>query len=274
MIRLFILLLLLLSNASFASNKIKVAASTAPIASMVKMIGGKYVEITTLSGSFGCAHNHSMKPSQLVALRSANLVIYINEEFEHFMEHLFDHLSHDSKIIRLGDSKLTLLKNKGHINWHIWFDFNNDKIILNKITEELIALQPKHASYFQKQFELHTNLLEKAYKNAKSRAAALNNSKFVSLSESAEYLVKSLQLNSISFDMNDHIGIKQLAALEQVVKQNNIDYIIIDNEQHLSLFKDKTIQLNSEDWSNLAVDQEHLLASKITELVDALVGVR
>ena len=126
-------------------------------------------------------HNFSLKPSHAKILQTADIVFWIGEDIETFLEKSLSSLSKKAKVIELMQiSQIKKLKFReknifevshddhghkkhddhghkkhddhghahGEFDPHIWLDPMNAKIILKEMTKELILLDKKNASKY------------------------------------------------------------------------------------------------------------------------------
>jgi zinc/manganese transport system substrate-binding protein len=81
--RLFLVFALLVSSAtSYAGDKLKVVATIPDLADIVRQIGGDRVEVTTICKGLENAHLVTPKPSHLVAMSRADMLVQIGLSLE------------------------------------------------------------------------------------------------------------------------------------------------------------------------------------------------
>jgi len=128
-------------------------------------VGGAHVKVISLLSGLESEHTYSPKPSDLVAVRSAQLLLEVGLGLEVWVASLVKNsgntglkvvtTSKGIALIRVRDSKerpTSLVQNGREQagNPHVWLDPENAKIMMRHITEALIGLQPGHASDYRK----------------------------------------------------------------------------------------------------------------------------
>ncbi|ADE29525.1 metal ABC transporter solute-binding protein, Zn/Mn family [Rickettsia prowazekii] len=240
-----ILFFIFFSLTSYAKPKIVV--SITPISSILAMLVKDKVDIESLAVNNECPHHHNIKPSDITKVRNADMVIYINEQFDGFTEKLIS--NNNQNIIKISDIKsLTTIKN----NWHIWLDLNNAKILLQEFAQIFIKNFP------QLQKEINNNL-PIALKEL-NKLQDIKNNEFrtikdiILLSDSSEYFFLNTNIKTAKLYRESQKSLRYISKLEELIKGSNNKCIVLSNKQKSQLYtklnaKTKIIILNSENWN-------------------------
>lgn len=149
-----------------AKEAINVVTTTADLASILKAVGKEKVEVVSLSKGSQDPHFIEVRPSQVVKLKDADLLVLVGMDLDIWVEALID-ASRNSKIKhgKLGylDCSVDIEKldvplgkidaSMGHLhiygNPHYWLDPLNAKIIAYNIAERLCEISPQNETYFK-----------------------------------------------------------------------------------------------------------------------------
>lgn len=101
---------------SYSNNEANVIASITPIHSLVKAILGDTRTVDLIVPQNSSPHITSLKPSQLKKLNNADIIFFIDDEFETFLAKPFKTLTKNTKRVALSKSpNIKLLENR-HLN--------------------------------------------------------------------------------------------------------------------------------------------------------------
>ena len=175
------ILLWAISSFSFtaANADVSVVTSIKPVHSLVSgVMEGVNSPIVIIEGA-GSPHTYSLKPSQARQLQDADLVFWMGDELETFLEGPIKNIAKRAKSIKLIDSHgLKKIKFReggmfeghddhddhghdkhakddhddhghGEFDPHVWLDPINAKAIVHEIEEALVKVDPKNAKKYE-----------------------------------------------------------------------------------------------------------------------------
>ena len=185
----FPLLLSILSILTFftpANAEIKVVASIKPIHSLASYLMDGIGKPDLIVDGYASPHGFAMKPSHAKMLQNADLIFWVGEDLESFLEKPLSSIAKKAEKIELMEVKgLQVLKfrernifddhddhddhghkkkddhddhddhdgHEGHAHGefdpHIWLDPINAKVILNEMVEHLIENDPKNEAKYK-----------------------------------------------------------------------------------------------------------------------------
>jgi ABC-type Zn uptake system ZnuABC Zn-binding protein ZnuA len=153
-----------------ACAAIKVVATTEDLAALTREVGGDRVEVESLARGYQDPHFVEPKPSFILKLHSADLLVVVGRELEIGWLPPLITQSRNSRI-QLGapgylDASLTvkileiptgqITRAMGDVhpqgNPHYWLDPNNGLLIAQEIQKKIAQLSPKDASYFTSRY--------------------------------------------------------------------------------------------------------------------------
>ncbi len=197
-----ILLPLLLFSPLWA--KVKVVCTIPTLSSIAREIGGKEVEIVTLAPGERDPHYVEPRPSLVVHLRNADLLVKVGMDLDMWVDSLVD-ASGNRKImwgspgyvdcsvgikrLEVPKGRVDMKKGEIHIygNPHYWLSPANGEIIARNITEGLSRVDPQHKAYFQDNYESFVKRLREKANAWKKELAPFEGTPFVSYHRSFSY---------------------------------------------------------------------------------------
>lgn len=125
-------------------SRLRVVTSFSILQDLVRTLGGDHVSVVNLVGENSDAHTYQPRPSDAIAIASADLVVFNGLAFEGWMARLIENSGYKNQqlIASLGVDAITRGKESDP---HAWQSFHNIRIYIQNITRMLIALRPRHA---------------------------------------------------------------------------------------------------------------------------------
>ena len=184
-----VLFFALVALVSSANAEVKVVTSIKPIHSLVSYIMDGVGKPDVIVDGYNSPHNFSLKPSHAKMLENADLVIWVGENLETFLEKPLNAIAKKAKNIEIMDlkgiKKLEFREknifeehdehghaehkendehkehdehkekdsHEGHAHGehdpHVWLDPINAKLIIKEITKQLVQLDAKNSSAYK-----------------------------------------------------------------------------------------------------------------------------
>ncbi|PIR39678.1 MAG: hypothetical protein COV35_04030 [Alphaproteobacteria bacterium CG11_big_fil_rev_8_21_14_0_20_39_49] len=232
------------------NNPPKIAVSIKPIHSIAANITDGITEPYLIVNDNSSPHDYSLKPSAASNINKADIIIYVSDELETFLQKTVSSLGNDKKVIQLIQTDgLHLLNNRdnnlnntedehdhnehhhGEIDPHIWLSSKNSVIIAKKILDALIEHNPQNAEKYTK------NFLDFSKKNASINKQYLNeleeykNIPFIVFHDAYRYFEQEYGLNNIGSTTDPSssgIGAKRIKEIEQVLNKSNVSCIFTE----------------------------------------------
>lgn len=178
---LFVLILavvLLVPNifAESSPGEIKIVTSVFPLMEFARAVAGDRGEVSLLLPPGAEIHTWQPRPSDIVKLSSADLFVYIGGNMEPWLDDILASVrnpslrtleaSHGISLIELdatGELNLhTHEQEHGHgaVDPHIWLDFQNDRVIVDRIAAVLSEMDPTGVSAFKKNASAYKRKLQ------------------------------------------------------------------------------------------------------------------
>src|SRR5450759_3726462 len=168
----------------FASaKKLNVIASTTDLAALAQEVGGDRISVDSIAKGYQDPHFVEAKPSFLLKLRQADLLISVGLQLEigwlpplvnqsgnpHIQVGAPGYLdtSQFSEILEISTEQVTRAMGDVHPlgNPHYWLDPDNGRRVAKGIATKLGELDPADAAYFQQRYQDFDKRLAAAEKN-------------------------------------------------------------------------------------------------------------
>ncbi|MEN6370409.1 MAG: metal ABC transporter substrate-binding protein [Armatimonadota bacterium] len=194
-----------------AIAKIDVVATSTDLGDIAKAVGGSKVSVTTLMLGTQNPHAVEPRPSQVVKLRNADVVVRIGMDLDMWVDSLIE-AARNSKISRGGRGYIDASENirkleiprgrvdgsRGDIhvygNPHYWLDPENAKVIASTIFVGLKRVSPSDTDYFRKNYEAFADKIDRKMPEWKSRLASCKGEQVVTYHKTWVYFLRRFGL--------------------------------------------------------------------------------
>ncbi len=166
-----------------ASKRIRIVASIFPLLEFAEAVSGKRGEVSLLLPPGAEIHSWQPRPSDIIRLSSADLFIYIGADLEPWLRDLLKSVKNPNLRILEASLGIPMIDEKGIIHSspehemkgilnsghedehgardpHIWLDFKNDQVIVDKIAAVLSEMDPEGSSIFKKNASAYKEKLQ------------------------------------------------------------------------------------------------------------------
>lgn len=200
-------------TAAPAAEPPRVLASISPIGSLAAAVMRGVGEPTVLLPRGASPHAYTLRPSDARALASADLVLWIGESLEAFLEEPLATLARPGAAVELIDVEgLTLHEPRsggiweagddghghahGHgeahggtaVDAHIWLDPRNATVLTHRIASELAARDPARAAVYRANAEAAAAAIEALDRELERTLAAIADRPYVVFHDAYQYL--------------------------------------------------------------------------------------
>ena len=261
--KLSITLLFLLFTANTSANAdIKVVTSIKPIHSLASYLMDGVGKPDLIVDGYASPHGFAMKPSHAKMLQNADLIFWVGEDLESFLEKPLNSIAKKAEKIELmeikGLNKLEFRErnifeehddhkehdehkehghkedkhdeHQGHAHGehdpHIWLDPINAKVILSEMAEHLIENDQKNEAKYKENLKKAHNDLDKLTKKVKSE---LNKDfKSIVFHDAYQYFEKRFDVNVLgAFTVNTDVlpGAEQLSKIREIIEHDKVSCV-------------------------------------------------
>src|SRR5436190_2687718 len=237
------------ANATSAFAQLNVITATEDLASLAQEVGGDKIKVESLARGYQDPHFVEAKPSFVLKLNKADLLIVVGRELEIGWLPVLITQSRNSKIQPGGpgylDASLTakilelptgqITRAMGDVhpmgNPHYWLDPENGRRIAKAILEKFSQMDSKNASYFaQREADFEKRLTE-AQARWKAAMAPYNKVKVVTYHRSWANFADAFGLDVIGY-VEPKPGIpptpQHTLDVIQAIKAQNVKVIIVE----------------------------------------------
>ncbi len=196
----FIVILVLFMNKQ-AFARVRVVTTTFMLSSIVKQIGGVYVDTAYLIPVGSNPHIFSPRPKSLMKLEKADIFIGVGFGFEFWLASIRDFLKNKDVVFLSNFYKNPIDKTVIGVsviaNPHIWLDLNfmGSKAVYI-IAKKLCAFDAQHCKFFLKNAHTLSNRIEQIRNMYIKTMSYYKNCCFVDIKPAFEYLLKSIGTRS------------------------------------------------------------------------------
>ncbi|MEQ8510683.1 MAG: zinc ABC transporter substrate-binding protein [Rhodospirillaceae bacterium] len=201
-----------------------VIVSVRPIHSLVTAVMDGVAVPKLLLGRGETPHAYNLTPSDARALSRADMVVWIGEPLETFLESPLANLASDAVILELIEAPgLTLLDNRdggvwdlsesgdthkhdhdhdhshdhGQIDGHIWLSPQNARVIVSWVAQALGALDPSNAAQYKNNAVALTALLQTMENDIRATLAPVTRQPFLTAHDALQYFDRYFDLSAV-----------------------------------------------------------------------------
>ncbi|QLL66939.1 zinc ABC transporter solute-binding protein [Anaplasma phagocytophilum str. Norway variant1] len=259
-----LLVALLLPTAGYTVPK--VAATINPIHFLVSDVGRGVVKPSLPSIGMSCVHDYVLKPSDVASLNAADIVFYVDESMEPYIQKLAD--GPQKKLIRLSD-EVELLSNRGYYgsyegqntkDFHIWLNPENAKKIIGKICSTLSEADPENAEIYKKNAENALEKISAMTEDIHKMLASVKSVPYIVAHDAYQYFDRYFGLHCVASLSSGHITAKELFLARAAAKKHGVKCIFTDMYSNKQRYKfiSKKIKIQAVDpiGSSITVDED------------------
>ena len=260
----------LLIFSTLAKAELKVVTSIKPIHSLASYIMDGVGSPGLIVDGYNSPHSFQLKPSHAKMLEQADIIFWIGEDLENFLEKPLDTIAKKAEKIELLEIKnIKKLKFRernifeeheehddhghdakkeehddheehghGEYDPHIWLDPINAKIILNEITEHLIENDSKNASTYKSNL---TKALAKIDKLIIDVITETNTDlSYVVFHDAYQYYENRFNVNILgAMTVNPDVmpGAEQIHEIHEVIEHDNVSCILSEPQFNPDIIK-------------------------------------
>ena len=266
------IILTLLAINSIAKAEIKVVTSIKPVHSLVSYVMDGVGKPDIIVDGYNSPHNFSLKPSHAKMIEKANLIIWVGEDLETFLEKPLKNISKDAVNVEIMDLKgIKKLKfreknifekhddhghkehghkekkhddhsHEGHAHGdhdpHVWLDPMNAKIIVKEIENQLVKLDPDNSSKYKANSKKAQSELDNLTKNIKKDLK--KNLRFVVFHDAYQYFENRFGIKVLgALTVNPDVlpGAEQLSEIREIIEHEKVNCLFSEPQFNPAIIK-------------------------------------
>ena len=237
------------SPAGHAENKLKIMTATTDLASLAQEVGGDKVDVESIAKGYQDPHFVEAKPSFLLKLRKADLLIVVGLELEiGWLPPLITQSSNPNiqvsangyldasrfaRILEIPTGQATRAEGDVHpqCNPHYWLDPDNGLRVAKGIADKLSEMRPNDAAYFAQRYSDFEQRLKQADEKWKAQMKPYAGRKIVTYHRSWPNFAEHFQLNVVGY-VEPRPGIpptpQHTVDLIGQMKRDNVKVIVVE----------------------------------------------
>jgi ABC-type Zn uptake system ZnuABC Zn-binding protein ZnuA len=245
---LLLILVSLFTTTGFAAGKLNVVASTTDLAALATEVGGDRIEIQSIARGYQDPHFVEAKPSFLLMLRRADLLIVVGLQLEiGWLPPLITQCGNPkiqvnsqgyldaSQFAQILEKNAPVSRAMGDVhpmgNPHYWLDPQNGLRIAKGIADKLSQMKPEDAAYFQQRFTAFSQKLAVAEKRYDEQMKPFRGRKVVTYHRSWPNFAERFGLDVVDY-VEPRPGIppspSHTIELIQMMKRENVKVILVE----------------------------------------------
>ena len=245
-----------------ANAEIKVVASIKPIHSLASYLMDGIAKPDLIVDGYASPHGFAMKPSHAKMLQNADLIFWVGEDLESFLEKPLSSIAKKAEKIELMETKgLQVLKFRernifdehdhddhghddhdghahGEFDPHIWLDPINAKAMLNEMAEHLIENDPKNEAKYKSNLAKALQEIDKLTIDVMTDLSSSVAS--IVFHDAYQYFEKRFNVNILgAFTVNTDVmpGAEQLAEIREIIEHDKVACVFSEPQFNPDIIK-------------------------------------
>lgn len=233
---------------------IPVVVTLPVLADFVRQIGGDRVQVHSLISGISDEHTYHPKPSDLLALQRARLLVKVGLGLEVWLDGLLQNAGRADRVVVTASDGIPLMRERQRAargerrsgdddadagrgfkeqhtqgNVHVWLDPENAKTMARHIADGLIRVDPSHRKDYLRRQSDYLQTLDRLTAEIKPKMAALTDRKIVTYHPAWPYFVRRFGLvvrGEIITQHDAEPSPKRLARLIDKMRKEKIRVIV------------------------------------------------
>ncbi|MFY9583359.1 MAG: metal ABC transporter substrate-binding protein [Candidatus Acidiferrales bacterium] len=232
-----------------AASKLNVVTATTDLAALAQEVGGDHIEVESIARGYQDPHFVEAKPSFLLKLRRADLLVVIGLQLEiGWLPPLITQsgnpkiqvsapgyldASQFAEILEIPTTAVTRAMGDVHPlgNPHYWLDPQNGLRIARGIQQKLSEMRPDDAAYFEQRFQAFSQRLQQAEQRWDEQMKPLRGRKVVTYHRSWPNFAKRFGLDVVGY-VEPRPGIPpspgHTVELIQMMRREKVKVILVE----------------------------------------------
>lgn len=181
------------------------------------------------------AHSITLSPQDRIQIESADLVLWISEDFEIYLTDLLESSNAELTALKAADiAELTLHRMpNGDLDPHLWLDPNNALLIAKHLTAELVKLAPARAQSYESRLAAFQENLHAEWQRVEQEIATTSPKPYAVYHDAFRYIEIQLGLSpAVVLLDNPEVepGMRDIIAKRQQLEATNPQCIFLEPE--------------------------------------------
>ncbi len=227
----------LLSASPCFAEPLPIVVTLPVLKDFAEEIGGEHVTVKSLISGLESEHVYTPKPSDVMAVRKAKLLLKVGLGLEVWVDSLIRNADREDLAVVTTSEGVPLIENGDahedahgppHANPHIWLDPENAKIMIRPITEHLIRLDPAHQEDYLQNQSSYIVALEKLTADLSNRVAVLRDRSIITHHPAWPYFARrfGFMIRGNIMQAGSEPSARQMGALIRKIRSEKIKVIV------------------------------------------------
>ncbi len=216
---------------STGTGKISVVTSIYPLYEFSKRIGGDKADVSILVPAGAEPHDWEPGPQDIIRIESARIFVYNGAGLEPYVDKIITKTESTKLIVVDSSEGITLIKEGGTPDPHIWLDPVRAKQQVDAIEKAFIKADPENSDYYMANAQALKQDLNALDSNISKELAPAKKKVFITSHAAFGYFAKRYNLTQISIaGLSPDIepSPAQIAGIVTLARENNVKYIFFE----------------------------------------------
>ena len=232
------------------ARAIEVVVSIKPIHALVAGVMGESGEPRLMITGAASPHTYQMRPSDARLLNTADLIVWVGETMETFLDRPIAVLGSDAEVVTLHTTAgMRLLPSReggiwrdedlgahvdgqdhhghdhGELDMHLWLDPGNARRIVDVVTDALGRVDPGRGETFRANAETMRMRIDALESSLRARLAPVRRHAFIVFHDGYGYFERAFGLNgkgAVTVDPARRPGARRLAELRGALAEHDV----------------------------------------------------
>jgi ABC-type Zn uptake system ZnuABC Zn-binding protein ZnuA len=218
--------------ASTSSKPLNVVVTIPVLKDLVEQVGGPYVRVTSLLKGYENEHTYSPKPSDLIAVRNAQLLFEVGLGLEVWVANLVKSAGRPSLAVITTSNGIPLIADDlagdagqletgahAHGNPHVWMDPENVVTMTRHVTEALIQVDAGHSQEFRQNQSAYLERLDRLSAELADRLAKLTDRRFVAHHPAWPYFARRFGFEIVATIQTQSVSEPSAIQIQQLISK-------------------------------------------------------
>ncbi len=217
------------STHTATADQIAVVASIAPLADLVREVGGPRVAVTQMVPLGSNPHTFEPTPAQMQAVSQAQLLVLNGAGLEHWAEDVIQAAENPNlKVLELAEGLPMMGRNP-----HLWLNPRYMMRFADKVAAALAEIDPDNATYYRERAGVYQAELERLDREIREALAQVPSRKVVTLHAAWDYFADAYGLEVVAVietTPGREPSPAEIAALVDLMRQEDVHVIIVETQ--------------------------------------------
>ncbi len=239
-----LLFILFIGTTSLKAEKPVIVATASIFADMALQIGDTLIKVETIVPIGGDPHTYEPRPSDLILLNKASVILKNGLSFEKWMNKLIENSGTEASVVLITEG-IESIQSDTYNNSpdpHAWMDAENGLIYAENIYETLLELLPEQKDQLEQNYLGYKNQIEKTEVYIKEQISSIpeNQRILITSHDAFKYYGKKygLQLESILGTSTDaEAQTKDVERIIQIIQTSKVPAVFIETTVNPKMLK-------------------------------------